>query len=273
MRIMLLVLIMLLYLIARSFFVTKHGSRLRTVLTIMDHLDDETAFYNHAEEIIQGCDTPEYMNKALVLKMFGDAYFRRGDLLQEDLEKLQVDALYNVGGKINPNEHEDSWFYLFLAIPNKLYHTGSVDLIAPLYDVLDKHAEVLDQMLVVKLGREAKKFYEGTDDLGAGFFQQLLDGDYPGYRYNKHLIGIYKSIAEAFLTRIALNEGKGIPEENLPGLRVFQQSTLGNRWLKELGIELPAEPEESPEPEEIPEPEETAEEPEAEESTEEDKGQ
>ena len=248
MKITLVVLLfLLLYMLSRTVIMSRYNKRLKGVLQIMDHLDDEAVFYSTAEEVIQNCETPEYRNKAVVLKLFGDAYFSRRETFREDLESLDIESLYRSNGKESTGDNEDSFFYLFLAVPNKLYHTGNVDLIAPLYAKIDEHAEVLDSLLVAKLGREARKFYEGTDDSGKQFFEQFLEGEYSGYRYNKHLVGIYKNIAEAFLAKLALNEGKEIPEESVSALRMFQQSTLGSRWLKELGVELPAEEEEKPE--------------------------
>ena len=248
MKITLVVLLfLLLYMLSRTVIMSQYNKRLKGVLQIMDHLDDEAVFYSTAEEVIQNCETPEYRNKAIVLKLFGDAYFSRRETFQEDLESLDIESLYRTSGKESTGDNEDSFFYLFLAVPNKLYHTGNVDLIAPLYAKIDEHAEVLDSLLVAKLGKEARKFYEGTDDLGRQFFEQFLEGEYSGYRYNKHLVGIYKNIAEAFLAKLALNEGKEIPEDSVSALRIFRQSTLGSRWLKELGIELPEEEEEKPE--------------------------
>ena len=249
---MLILAVLAVYMFLKVHTMSVRNKEIGQVLKMMDHLDNAEEFYRLADEEVQNARTGEYRNKALTLKLFGDAYFRRQDQFRADLEQLDPEPLYMQNGKQNIIFNEDSFFYLFLAIPNKLFHTDSTELIEPLFTKMDAYADPLDELLVSKLGHEAKKYYLHTDDLGKTFFKQFLDGEYAGYRYNTQLIGIYKNIAMAFLTRFAMDEGQeGIPEEYADEMRIFAQSTLGKRWLEELAITIPSsEPEETQEEDE-----------------------
>ena len=235
--------VLAIYMIIKVRSLSSRNKQIGEVMELMDHLDDAETFYRLADEKTAS-ENAEFRNKVRCIKMFGDAYFSEIDRFREDLEALEPEALYLRNGKTDILNDEDSFFYLFLAIPNKLYHTGNAELIAPLYQKLDEHAEVLDTLLISKLGHEAAKFYRKEEDGGKAFFEQFLDGDYAGYRYNPQLIGIYKNIAMAFLAKLAQDAGEGIPEEYLEELRTFAAGKLGSRWTEELGITIPSvEPE------------------------------
>ena len=253
----------MIYMIFRTWLQVRRNGETNKIMRIMDHFQDEEQFFTLADEIISTNPKPEFQNKARVLRIFGDANYRRHEDFMKDLGELDIRALYVKNNQVNLEYNEDSFFYLFAAIANKLYSIGDTEMIAPLYEKLDQHTD-LDRLLISKIGHEAKKFYLKEDDYGKKFFEDMLEGEYAGYVYNKQLIGIYKSIVTSLLARMALDEGDEAKyKEYEPELQAFTASGLGKRWLRELNIEFPEETEETAEPEETEtpeEPEETAEE-------------
>ncbi|MBQ6452102.1 MAG: hypothetical protein IJJ29_09300, partial [Solobacterium sp.] len=249
----------MIYMIFRTWLQVRRNGETNKIMRIMDHFQDEDQFFTLADEIISTNPQPEFQNKARVLRIFGDANYRRHEDFIKDLGDLDLQALYMKKNQVNLEYNEDSFFYLFAAIANKLYSIGDTEMIAPLYEKLDQHT-ALDRLLISKIGHEAKKFYLKEDDYGKKFFEDMLEGEYAGYVYNKQLIGIYKSIVTSLLARMALDEGDEAKyKEYEPELQAFTASGLGKRWLRELNIEFPEETEETAEPEETETPEETEE--------------
>ena len=245
----------MLALIYRTWLQVRRNGETARVLKMMQYFTDEEKFFEVANTEIENQKSPEFKAKAMILRMFGESHYLRKEQFLNDLQALDVPSLYAKNQKVNLDLNEDSFFYLYLAIPNNLYANVETDLLPPLYEKLGEYDDVLEPLLVVQLGKAARKYYLKEGDHGAGFFNALLEGEYPGLRYSKQLIGIYKNIATALLARIALDDGNQEKfEEYLPDLRSFAQSSgLGNRWIRELSIELPDVPEDNEETE--PEPE------------------
>ena len=247
----------------RTWLQVRRNGETARIMKVMDHFQEEDKFFELADQEIASNPKPEFQNKTRVLRLFGDAAYKRHDEFMKDLQELDLKALYVQNNKVSLEYNEDSFYYLFMAVPNKLYSVGDPELIDPLYEKLDQDAEVLDKLLVSKLGHEAKKYYLKEGDLGKPFFEGMLEGDYAGYKYSPQLIGMYKDMVGVLLARMALDEGDMAKYESfVPDMKAFTASGLGKRWIKELGIVLPEDPkeedEEPEEPEEINEAEETA---------------
>ena len=238
------------YMFYRVFQLSGRGRLNKEMLKILDKMDDRDAFFANADEFINVSKDPEYGQKVRVLRLWGDVFYERDEEFKEHLEDLNIDILLQPTKKNQGfANNEDSFFYLYMAIPNRLNYRGRNDLRKLHEEKIAAYAEVNGDTLLKAIHDENKKYYDGTGDLGREFIKQLLAGEYAGYRYSKQLIGLYKNCEEAILAAQYRDEGntEGY-EECLKDIHNFATNTrLGMRWLKELHIELPKEEEEEPE--------------------------
>ena len=224
----------------------------KKMLKILDSFDDRDVFFESAEDFIATEKNQEFVNKVSVLRLWGDAYYERDEDYKRHLAELNIDGLLDPDGKKNGySQNEDSFFYLYLAIPNRMYYRGRNDLRKMIYERMAEYDDVNDNAILRVLNAENRKFYEDKEDKGKAFINSLLDGEYGGYKYSKQLIGLYKHCEEAILAVILRDEGdeEGY-QECVSNLEHFAKETrLGKRWTKELGIEIKDE-EETPAEEE-----------------------
>lgn len=240
------------YMFYRVFQLSGRGRLNKEMLKILDKMDDRDEFFARADEFIEVSKDPEYVQKVSVLRLWGDVFYERDEEYKQHLAELDIDTLLQPMQKNRGfANNEDSFFYLYLAIPNRLNFRGRNDLRKLNDEKLAAYEEINGDTLLKKIHDENKKFYEHTEDRGKDFIVSLLAGEYAGYRYSKQLIGLYKHCEEAILAVLYRDEGntEGY-EECLENVKNFGTNTrLGIRWLKELGIELPNEEEETEEAE------------------------
>ena len=217
---------------------TKENQKM---LKILDSFDDREVFFSSADEFIATEKNQEFVNKVAVLRLWGDAFYERDEEFKTHLREVDIDGLLNPDGKNKGYDvNEDSFFYLYLAIANRLYYRKRDDLRSLLYERLAEYDTVNENALLRKLCEENRKFYDQTEDRGKTFIRSLLDGEYGGYKYSKQLIGLYKHCEEGILAVILRDEGDEAGfEECLSNLEHFAKETrLGKRWTTELGIAL-----------------------------------
>ena len=220
------------------------GKLNKQMLAVLDQFDDRDAFFEQAETFIAEQKDPEYVQKMKVLRLWGDAFYERDEEYKEHLADIDFSALLNPDGKNKGySANEDSFFYMYLALPNRFYYRRRNDLRSLLDEKLKECEEANRDALLETIYHENQKFYDRTDDFGKAFITRLLDGEYGGYRYSKQLIGLYKHCEEAILAVLRKEEGDEAGfQECMESLKSFAENTrLGKRWTKELGIELPKE--------------------------------
>ena len=213
----------------------------KKMLKILDSFDDRDTFFSSADEFISTEKNQEFVNKVAVLRLWGDAYYERDEEFRTHLQEVNIDGLLNPDGKNRGYEiNEDSFFYLYLAIPNRLYYRKRDDLREMLYERMEAYDTANENALLRKICQENMKFYDRKEDFGKQFINSLLEGEYGGFKYSKQLIGLYKHCEEGILAVILKEEGdeEGY-QECLNNLDQFAKNTrLGKRWTKELGIEI-----------------------------------
>ncbi len=249
--VMIIPLVIMAYMIIKIIALSKRNTLNRKMLNVLDTFSndpDGKEFYEKCDEYLNTETNVEYLNKVRVLRLWADAYHGNDEDFAKDLELIDLNALIVGDGKgKNGNQielNEDSFFYLYLAIPNRLYFRGDKKDAEQHYAKLESIHEQMDVRLVKNVGDACRKYYDHVDDLGKAFFQKVIDGDYGEYKYSKELIGIYKNIVSSMLARIALDDGNNEEFENHTSeLKSFANSNLGRRFLKELAIELPEEEE------------------------------
>ena len=239
----------LIYSFFRLFTATRRTSKGRDLVKIVSNINHKEEFEQQINEMIVTCDNPVYQNKARVIKLWGASYHHDYSEFDECAEALDVDALIKTGrnGKDSITETEDSFFYLYLGIPNLLYGANAGKQVRILQEKVAPYDERLSSQLVHALGIAYRDFSENKNDRGIPFFEALLEGEYGDYTYSKNLIGLYKMIANAELAKNYEMEGTlDEHEEVQPLLEQFANTGLGQRWLKAIDLEVKTDEEETP---------------------------
>lgn len=230
--------ILLIALIAMVIFqilgIRMQSKRSSNLTNLMNSFDDEAKFFELAEQVEQEEKNAEYLQKCRVVHLWGAAYYHKDEDFKKTLDSLDLTVLTSKDGKIAINE--DAFFYLYLIIPHFLYTENKLEQAQLLNDKLSTvHAS---DTLVYTLSKENEKFYKNEEDLGQGFYEKVLNGEYSEYKYSKQLIGLYKNIISTMLAAIYKKQNDTAKfNEILSDVREFDKTPLGNRWIKELGLE------------------------------------
>jgi hypothetical protein len=232
------------YMIFNIYKTSKLQKKRQQLIQCVNNIKEKDAFFAQIDEVINNNQQdPSMVNKARVIKLWGEAYHSSYENFEETLNSIDLNSLTQIKkDKVSIGPNEDSFFYLYLGIPNILYRDEREDLIAKMQEKMDPMKETLSSQLVYAISVEINKFYQKEGDLGLAFYEKLLNGDYGEYTYGKSMIGLYKSIANATAARIYLDQGDTEKYQQAEGLlKDFNLSGVGHRWLETLHIELPEE--------------------------------
>ena len=241
------------FMLYRIIMLTGRQKSNKKMLAILDQFDDEQGFFEAANQFIETEKDAEFVQKVSVLRLWGDTFYEKDEDFKKHLAELNIDTLLNPDGKNKGfSQNEDSFFYLYMAIPNRLNYRKAEGFRKLLHEKLSAYDEANAQVLLKKIYEENKKYYDNTDDRGRAFIESFLEGEYGGYKYSKQLIGLYKSCEEALLAKMYEEENNTERyEECMKDIETFGTKTrLGIRWIKEVGLSYPEEPEEEEESEE-----------------------
>ena len=242
--------VLVIYMVFNILRNSKAQKRRQVLIECVNSIKEKDVFFEKVNAIIAGSsEDTNLLNKAYVIKLWGMAYHSEYEEFDATLELLNVDALLTTkkNGQVSIGQNEDSFFYLYLGIPNILYRDHREDLLDHMIEKMQGVNSVLSSQLVYALSVEVNKFYQKEEDLGLAFYQKLLEGNYAEYSYAKSMIGLYKSIANATAARIYLDQNDSAKYQDCEGLlKDFNLSGVGKRWLETLNIVLP---EENPVPE------------------------
>ncbi len=263
------IIFMIFYMIYSNIGLGRKTAKSKKLNAVLQDMPDKDLIFKELDEMTAEETDPAFVAKYQVIKLWASIYHNENEMFLDILDQLDIDPLISDGKRNTILNYEDSFFYLFLAIPNRLFYAEEPELMEKFYEKVEPYHDTFKNLLVYALGMAARKYYQNTDDLGRELYVRLDEGDYGEYRYNKQLIGIYKNIASSFMAAIALQQNDiELYEQQIPYLQSFSKGGLGSRWLKELGIELPEETDEEEEDglDEEPEESEESEEPEEEEA-------
>ena len=228
------------YLVIKMFISSKRNGKNKMIIDAVRLINEKDMFFNRVDQLISTVNDPEFANKGRVLKLWGCAYHQDFSEFDSTLQELDIDSLIeDKKGVKSIDTNEDSFFYLYLAIPNVLHHVGRDDLRITMHAKLQPYEEILGNQLSKALSDQFDKYYDSVDDRGQAFFEKLLEGDYEGYIYSRTMIGIYKNLANATLYKIYQDQAKFEQlEEMKPMLEQFAQTGVGKRWIQTLDITL-----------------------------------
>ncbi len=234
------------YLVIKMFISSKRNGKNKMIIDAVRLINEKEVFFNRVDQLISTVNDPEFANKGRVLKLWGCAYHQDFSEFDSTLQDLDIDSLIkDKKGVKSIDTNEDSFFYLYLAIPNVLHHVGRDDLRTTMHAKLQPYEELLGNQLTKALSDQFDKYYDSVDDRGQTFFEKLLEGDYEGYIYSRTMIGIYKNLANATLYKIYQDQAKFDQLEDMkPMLEKFAETGVGKRWIQSLDITLDSTTEE-----------------------------
>ena len=234
------------YLVIKMFISSKRNGKNKMIIDAVRLINEKEVFFNRVDQLISTVNDPEFANKGRVLKLWGCAYHQDFSEFDSTLQDLDIDSLIeDKKGVKTIDTNEDSFFYLYLAIPNVLNHIGRDDLRTTMHAKLQPYEELLGNQLTKALSDQFDKYYDSVDDRGQTFFEKLLEGDYEGYIYSRTMIGIYKNLANATLYKIYQDQAKFDQLEDMkPMLEKFAETGVGKRWIQSLDITLDSTTEE-----------------------------
>ena len=237
--------IMIAYMVINIFRSSRNNRQNKLLVGVINSIQDQDEFFRKADELIESAESALYINKGKVLKLWGAAYHNKDDMFREVLNDLNPeDLIIRQKGSPSIISSEDSFFYLFLAIPNILEAKGKRDLRELLGEKMTAVAEELKNQMVVLLSAECDKYYRNEADRGMAFYEKVLEGDYEGVDYSKNLIGLYKMICSAMAAKLYEEEGNTEKyEEMMDMVRRFAETGVGQRWLAGIGLHVEAEKE------------------------------
>lgn len=226
----------------------KGQQKRKALIDCVNSIKDQDVFFTKVDAVLEANqENPEIAAKARVLKLWGIAIHKKYEMFEEVLDAIDLKAMIAVKKDVESIEmNEDSFFYLYLGIPNILYMDHRNDLRKKLLEKTNSLGEGMDQQLVHAISMEINKYYENEGDRGLAFYEKVLDGNYGEYTYSKTMIGLYKSIVNAMAARIYLDQGETEKYQAAEGMvKDFSRSGVGKRWLDSIDLQVPEEPEEN----------------------------
>ena len=155
------------YMLYRIFMLTGRQKSNKKMLAILDQFDDEQGFFEAANQFIETEKDAEFVQKVSVLRLWGDTFYEKDEDFKKHLAELNIDTLLNPDGKNKGfSQNEDSFFYLYMAIPNRLNYRKAEGFRKLLHEKLSAYDEANAQVLLKKIYEENKKYYDNTDDRG-----------------------------------------------------------------------------------------------------------
>ncbi len=231
---------------------SKRNKKNKKLIKVVDQMHDEDAFFRSCSEMIETIKDKEFEAKGRVLQLWGSVLYNKEELFHSTLEQLNLDDLILRDEK-NPKKNgidfnEDSFFYLYLACPNRLFYMNRMDLMDELWEKLDTADDDLKNYLVCEIGKQDRLFYKGDRTGCTEFYKKVLDGNYSEFKYSKQLIGLYKDVITCMLARVYQEQNDTAEyEELIPDLKEFNKSRLGDRYIQELNLSIPEDKKEDSE--------------------------
>ncbi len=174
--------------------------------------------------------TEEGANKGRLLKLYHEL---RDDLdYAENLEKLDLGSIFYQKGKVsrsklNFNSDVFVWLFLCLGIARKNSKFDVLNTLAAKIDALD-----MDNRLEVNEARAIYNALSENDISGVDFLNDILEGNYIDYEYDKNLIALYKRFAACTLAY----SGEPIDDYYREDIRAFASTMVGQSYMKNLEI-------------------------------------
>ena len=182
------------------------------------------------DKYIASQKSEELINKAELLKLYAE--LNNDSDYRETLQQLDFRPVFLHNdrpskNKLSFNNDVFVWIYLCLAKARKM---SKFDVMEELYNKLnDLH---LDKRLEIEQAKAIYYTLSETDTAGVDFLNNVLQGEYIDYDYDKQLIGLYKRFAASTLAY----SGEPIEDYYKEDIRKFASTLIGQNYLKNLEI-------------------------------------
>ena len=230
--------VLMIYMIYRMFSTTKTVNRRRSVISVIQKIENRDEFMQAADDLIATANNPGIEAKTRVIRIWGEIFHKEFDNIEKELEELNLDPLFiDRKGVLTIEADEDTFFYFLLAIPNMLYGNDQNELRLKFEEKAKLYETKLEGQLIKAVADNCNLYYDGKDDLGEAFFKNVDEGEYPGFRYSKQMIGIYKNICDTMLCRILADRGEE-NESYTMYTKEFAKTGVGNRFIRMLKLDI-----------------------------------
>jgi hypothetical protein len=241
----------IIYLVINIFTMNKRNKKGKLLNELISCVEKKDEFFEKAKADLEGIHDAEYENKIRIIELWGMAYHKEFDEFESTLNAVDLNVLIKQKrGRADIEMNEDAFFYMYVYIPFLLYLDGRKDMREKLKEKMSALEETLKDQLLCEMSKHLEDFYENRDDRGLAYYENVLNGNYDGFRYLKRFISLYKEILNAFAARIYLdNNDQDKYAECEPLLNDFRQYRIGSKYIKGLHLPEPAKTEEEKEAE------------------------
>jgi len=187
--------------------------------------------YQSICEYIEKEDDSIYKNKGLILKLFIEL---EGQDYQKTLDAIDLKPLMYKKDKFESDEflfNADSLVWLIVCM-TKCQKRKLKKELKQIAELVNIYKADIENYVEYQLFNGVYNCLTKTADYGTKFFNDLLNGDYVNYKYDKHLIGLYKRLAAASLLYLDYE----VDEYNRQDLAAFSSSMIGYLYMSDLGI-------------------------------------
>lgn len=172
-------------------------------------------------------DSVEFINKAKILQLYVNLH--NGTAYEDILSSLDLKTLFFTKNKFDAqltSYNSDSFIWIILLMA-KAHASGKNEVIEEIY-----HKISIEEINNYLEYQEVKATYDLFMNNANNFFNDLIEGNYRQYQYDKNLIGLFKRLAAASLAyQDKLNDD--YYEEDL---KHFVTTLVGKSYTKDLGI-------------------------------------
>lgn len=232
----------MIFLIIRIIMMQRRTKKNQELIEAVQSVNDEDVFFDKIDTLIKHLEDKkeeEFIVKAKIVKLWGLVYHNKFDEFEKLLPEIDANKLIvqKEGKPVDIELNEDSFFYLYIAIPEMLEAKNRTDLRKKLEAKTAEYDSLLNMHLVKAISYSLRKYYNHEGDRGLSFYEKVLSGDYGEYTYAKSLIGMYKSILNAQAAKLYLEKNDQEKFNNcMELLRDFKETSVGLRWLNDLGL-------------------------------------
>lgn len=216
---------------------SKRQKKNKQLIDCVRAIKKKDLFFEYTNQMIENIHDVQFETKARVIKLWGICYHQCYDEFTECLNAIDMNHLFlEKKGTLSIDLNEDSFFYMYLEIPNILHRDGKTEYAQDLLKHLESISDKMEHELVKEIGRNVNMYYNNEGDLGLSFYERVLNGDYEDYTYSKTMIGLYKSIVGVMAAKIYHDQNNNEKYSELESLvESFDQSGVGHRWLDAIG--------------------------------------
>ena len=227
-----LLLLILAYIVYRNFgLFSKFRNNKEYINCYQKMLDRDADAYDSILTYIQESKKDEFKNKGRILQVY--SLLDENKEYKDALNELDIKPIFCNKDKLDKNKFSLNtdvfvWLYMLLAKARSL---SKFDIINELYVKLTSIPSI-EEHVEYQLFKAIYNALLEKEDGGVKFLNDMLEGRFTDYVYDKTLIGMFKRFAASTLAYC----GEPLEEYYQEDLPKFAASAVGRTYLKDLGI-------------------------------------